>query len=120
MTPPTIDSNDQVTGGNVVVINYNDGTQHAENIPWTVTWEGGNTSGSILSNNESALVTVDLTKIQLGTTTGSGSNATTTYAAITAPGAYAQFTIQIVPPTGAAITITRSLPGSLSPVMDLH
>jgi archaeal flagellin FlaB len=114
MTPPTVDATSGlVTGGNVVVINYNDGTQHAENIPWTVTRQGGDITGNILSNNESVMVTVDLTKVKSVAADG-------TATAITAPAAYAQFTIQIVPPTGAAITITRSLPGSLSPVMDLH
>jgi flagellin FlaB len=34
--------------------------------------------------------------------------------------AYSTFTIQVIPPKGAAITITRTLPGSLSAVMDLH
>jgi archaellin len=34
--------------------------------------------------------------------------------------AYSTFTIQVVPPKGAAITITRTLPGALKGVMDLH
>jgi flagellin FlaB len=34
--------------------------------------------------------------------------------------AYSTFTIQVIPPKGAAITITRTLPGALNGVMDLH
>jgi flagellin FlaB len=33
---------------------------------------------------------------------------------------YDSFTIQVIPPKGAAITITLSLPGSIDNVMDLH
>jgi archaellin len=33
---------------------------------------------------------------------------------------YGSFTLQVIPPKGAAITITRSLPGAISNVMDLH
>ena len=33
---------------------------------------------------------------------------------------YSTFTIQVIPPKGAAITITRTLPGSIAGVMDLH
>jgi len=34
--------------------------------------------------------------------------------------AYKKFSVQLLPPTGASLTITRSLPGSLSKSMDLH
>jgi archaellin len=34
--------------------------------------------------------------------------------------AYSTFTLQIIPPKGAAITITRTLPGAIADVMDLH
>ena len=33
---------------------------------------------------------------------------------------YGSFTIQVIPPKGAAITITRTLPGAIQTVMDLH
>jgi flagellin FlaB len=33
---------------------------------------------------------------------------------------YNTFTIQVIPPKGAAITITRTLPGAIDHVMDLH
>ena len=33
---------------------------------------------------------------------------------------YSSFTIQIIPPKGAAVTITRTLPAALKAVMDLN
>jgi archaellin len=33
---------------------------------------------------------------------------------------YDMFTVQCVPPTGATITLKRTLPGTLSKVMDLN
>jgi archaellin len=40
------------------------------------------------------------------------------HTALTAP--YSTFTLQIIPPKGAAITITRTLPGVIGTVTDLH
>ena len=34
--------------------------------------------------------------------------------------AYGTFTVQIIPPTGASLTIRRIVPANLSPVMDLN
>jgi len=34
--------------------------------------------------------------------------------------AYETFTIQIIPPTGATLTVQRTVPGNLTPVMDLQ
>lgn len=36
------------------------------------------------------------------------------------PGCYETFTLQIIPPTGATLTIKRTLPGSIGSVMDLQ
>jgi len=36
------------------------------------------------------------------------------------PGAYDTFTVEILPPTGAALTVKRALPGHLEPKMDLQ
>ena len=35
-------------------------------------------------------------------------------------GPYNTFTLEIIPQTGAAVTIQRTLPGQIDPVMDLH
>jgi archaeal flagellin FlaB len=105
MTPPAgLDG--KGSNQNVVVINYSDGNQQVSDLPWTIQRVGAgqsDTTDAMLSNNQSMVVTVTLP------TSG-----------FTAPGAYGTFTIQIVPPSGAAITITRTLPGTLDPVIDLH
>ncbi|NLE09505.1 MAG: hypothetical protein GX631_09665 [Dehalococcoidales bacterium] len=36
------------------------------------------------------------------------------------PGAYDTFTVEVLPPTGAALTVKRALPGQLQPKMDLQ
>ncbi|MDV2990016.1 MAG: archaellin/type IV pilin N-terminal domain-containing protein [Dehalogenimonas sp.] len=43
-----------------------------------------------------------------------------TIAATTPPQAYDTFTVQIIPPTGASLTIQRTLPGGLTAVMNLN
>lgn len=104
MTPPTgLDG--KGSNENVVVVNYSDSNQQVSDLPWTIQRVGAgqsDTTDCMLSANQAMVVTVDLS--------GLG----------TAPAAYSTFTIQIVPPSGAAITITRTLPGTLSPVIDLH
>jgi flagellin FlaB len=109
MTNPTAqdDKTGLSTGGNVVVINYSDANQSFSNLYWTTVRVGADVDDAtnMLENNEQMVVTVSLP---------------TANTDFTAPGAYSSFTIQIVPPTGAAITITRTLPGYLQTVNDLH
>ena len=104
MTPPAgLDG--KGSNKNVVVINYSDGSQQVSDLPWTIQRVGAgqsDTTDAMLSANQAMVVTVDISGLT------------------TAPSAYGTFTIQIVPPSGAAITITRTLPGTLDPVIDLH
>ncbi len=86
-----------------IVVNYFDEDTHSENV--TVSFTKNETStergtANILENDEqfTALVT-----IPAGVSTGG----------------YDTFTIQIIPTAGAALTLKRTLPGSLQPVMDL-
>ena len=88
---------------NSVVINYTDSTgAHTEDVKtWTATVKGHERGvATMLEANEQMLIDVTLPS---NTLTGYGS-----------------FTLQVIPPKGAAITITRSLPGAISNVMDLH
>jgi archaellin len=98
MTPPGNDHS------NVVVINYSDANQQVPDLPWTMKRVGASHTGSddMLENNEQMVITVDISDLD------------------TAPAAYGTFTIQIVPPAGASITITRTLPGTIADVVDLH
>jgi flagellin FlaB len=94
MTPP---------GNNSVVINYTDSTglNSTDVQTWTATLVGKERGvAGMLDADEQMVIDVTLPTNTLA--------------------AYSTFTIQVIPPKGAAITITRTLPGAISDVMDLH
>jgi flagellin FlaB len=110
MTPP-----DGVGGGktnaNTTVISYTDSTGTYNDVSWTETPLGvntGDTSGMLKPNEQ---MEIDVTLPTTGPGTG-GSGADL--------GTYGTFTIQVVPATGAAITIERTLPGLLGTTVDLN
>ena len=103
MTAPTANS---------VILNYTDSTgmnvsdmgsgSAAASGTWSAAIQGKERGvATMLEANEQMLVTVTLPT----SNTLAG---------------YSTFTIQVIPPKGAAITITRTLPGSIAGVMDLH
>jgi len=88
---------------NSVVINYVDSTGlTAQDIQdWTATLVGAERGvATMLDASEQMLIDITLPANTLA--------------------GYDEFTIQIIPPKGAAITIQRTLPGAISDVMDLH
>ena len=88
---------------NSVVINYTDSPGLAVNDvkTWTATIKGQERGvATMLEANEQMLVDVTVPTNTLA--------------------AYGTFTLQVIPPKGAAITISRTLPGSLTGIMDLH
>ncbi|GAH78130.1 unnamed protein product [marine sediment metagenome] len=112
-TPPTtletVQFNVQLTipnaklDTNAVVCNYWDNEVHAEGISANMALCTGSTergTATLLEQDEQFTVTVTIPV---------GANVTE----------YKKFTIQLIPPTGAAITIERDMPGSISKVMDL-
>jgi len=84
----------------VTIISYTDGTQHASNLDWTVSFIGKDNGDNLLEQDEQAVITVDLTT--------------------ESPGTYATFTIEVKPVTGASLILNRTLPARIDPVMDLH
>ena len=96
---------------NTTVISYTDSTGTYNDVTWTATPLGvntGDTSGMLKPNEQ---MEIDVTLPTTGPGTGgSGADLTT----------YSTFTIQIVPATGAAITIERTLPGLLGASVDLN
>jgi archaellin len=96
---------------NTTVISYTDSTGTYNDVTWTATPLGvntGDTSGMLKPNEQ---MEIDVTLPTTGPGTGgSGADLTT----------YSTFTIQIVPATGAAITIERTLPGLLGSSVDLN
>lgn len=86
-----------------MVINYFDNEEHSEAVTWSSAISGGSTergSVNMLEFDEQHVVTV-------------------TVPAATTREVYEEFTLQVIPPTGATITIQRVLPGSIEKVMDL-
>lgn len=89
-------------GDNVVVIGYRDATQIANEVPWTVAWVGKNDGDALLEEGELAEITVDLGAL------------TTRLSAST------EFTVEIKPPTGAVLNISRTTPAAIETVMELN
>lgn len=88
------------TGDNVVVIGYRDGTQFLNEVDWALDWVGTNDGDTMLEDGELAQITVDVSAAALAANT--------------------PFTLEIKPPTGAVISINRSTPASIEPVMELR
>jgi len=95
---------DEKVDMNSVVINYFDDEIHSEDVTWSSAISPGSTergSANMLEFDEQHVVTVTVPD-----------SATRD--------AYDEFTLQVIPPTGATLTINRLLPGSISKVMDLQ
>jgi flagellin FlaB len=87
-----------------IVVNYFDDNIHSEGVSANISLANGcaeRGSAAMLEGDEQHTVTV---------TIPSSANLS----------ACEDFTIQIIPPTGAAFTITKTLPAGLQKVMDLH
>ncbi len=95
---------DEQVDMDAVVINYYDEEVHSENVTWSYELSSQSTergSTNMLEDDELMVVTV-------------------TIPATATREAYETFTLQVIPPTGATLTIQRTLPGALSQVMDLQ
>ncbi|HEY91766.1 MAG TPA: hypothetical protein G4O07_08020 [Dehalococcoidia bacterium] len=89
---------------NSVVINYFDNEVHSENVTWTSVISGGSTergAANLLEADEQHVVTVTLPATAAGD-------------------AYDKFTVEVIPPTGATLSIQRKIPGAVQAVMNLR
>ena len=86
-----------------IIMNYTDDALFAENVSFSVDNLAPGGSNQMLGPAEVALITVNMTDI-----------------ATVDLGPYDTFTLEMVPTTGATITIQRTLPGDIDAVMDLH
>ncbi len=94
------------TSGNgtpVTIISYTDKNQHANNLPWTVSFIGKHSADNLLEQDEQAVITVDLE-----------------HGLLIGPTTYDIFTIEVKPVTGASLVLNRTLPARIDDVMDLH
>ncbi|NDJ86937.1 MAG: hypothetical protein GYB66_13730 [Chloroflexi bacterium] len=88
------------SGSNKVVIGYRDDTQFINELDWTIGWVGDNDGDSLLEDGELAEITVDVSGAALGSNT--------------------EFTLEIKPPTGAVINLSRTTPAAVEAVMQLR
>jgi flagellin FlaB len=95
---------DQRVDMSSVVINYFDTEVHSEDVTWSSSISGGSTergAANMLEFDEQHVVTV-------------------TVPAAANRQEYDEFTLQVIPPTGATLTIQRTIPGFLEQVLDLQ
>ena len=85
----------------VMVVNYVDATQFENDLPWATVWIVSNDGDELLDKGELVEVTVDLS----GLTNPLGINT--------------QFSVEMKPPKGAALSIQRTTPPYFDAVMDL-
>ncbi|MBN2238713.1 MAG: hypothetical protein JW712_02980 [Dehalococcoidales bacterium] len=94
----------EVVDTNNIVFNYFDDEVHAEGLTANVSLSGGSTergSSNMVEADEVHVVSIEIP---------SSANITS----------YDTFYIQMIPPTGASITIKRTMPATLQTVMDLQ
>jgi archaellin len=87
-----------------IVCNYWDDDVHDEGITMTMALATGSTergAAAFLEQDEQFTVTI-------------------TIPATASVTAYKEFNLQLIPPTGAALTIQRGMPGNIDKVMDLQ
>lgn len=96
-------NHDEIVDTRAIVVNYMDSETHGEGCVTSLTLAPNATergSSYVMENDEQFVVNVTLP---------ASANLT----------ADQTFTIQVLPPKGGAVSITRTMPGSLSAVMDL-
>jgi archaeal flagellin FlaB len=87
---------------NKIVVNYNDSAVHVADVAWTATWIGNNNSDNILDPGEKITLEISL--------------ANNTIVA----DANHQFTLEIKAPSGAMLTIQRTMPARLYELDNLN
>jgi len=124
---------DIVSGAqNKTIVTYSDANQHLSDLPWSITWLGYSNGDNILDPGEKAELTVwfydrlfAVTDVDsnssIGLMDGASPGGAGGFAATsTALGVNDKFTIEVQPPTGAVLTIERTLPGRINTVVDLR
>ena len=139
LTPPYSADNsstdpDVVSGAQYkTIVTYSDTNQHLSDVPWSIVWLGFSDGDNILDAGEKAEITMWLfdrlngvpdpdsdNSIGLMDGTGDGGGDGGMAATSTALGVNDRFTVEIQPPTGAVLTIERTLPARMTRVMDLR
>jgi len=104
-----IDLTDTTYGENVVVISYADDYQQFPTMDWTTTKLNSSDNDTLLDPNELFQITVDLSVVN----SGAASDAEKL-------GPYHKFALEVKPPTGAVLTIERTLPARVTQLVNLN
>lgn len=82
-----------LTASGDVVVSYRDDTQFINEVAYTLAWVGANDGDALLEADEQAELTIDVSGASLGSNT--------------------DFTLEIVPPDGAVLSLNMSTPAAL-------
>ena len=93
-------------GTNKTVISLGTSAEYLNNVYWTKTAIGAADADNLLEVGEQFEINIDLAALGAVLTNDIEANA--------------KFSVQIKPSLGSTITVMRTLPASLEPVMDLH
>ncbi len=104
-----IDFTDTSGGNNVVVVSFSDAYQQYPAVDWTLTKMVTINTDDMLDHSELFQITVDLTVVN----TGAASDAEKL-------GANHTFQLEIKPPTGAVLSIERTVPNRVSNMVNMH
>ncbi|MBK7894800.1 MAG: archaellin/type IV pilin N-terminal domain-containing protein [Candidatus Promineifilaceae bacterium] len=85
---------------NTMIIDYRDNSQRAANLTWTIDWIVQNDSDDLLEEGELAEITIDISSMNLGTST--------------------QFALEIKPAEGGVVVVERTTPAYLDTIIDLR
>ena len=103
-----VDFTDTTNGTNYVVISYADAYQIYNSVNWTLTKVNSTSGDNILDGNKLFMLTIDLSCVANGATNDDQK-----------PGAYHKFTLEIKPPTGAVLTLERTIPARANQIVSL-
>ncbi len=104
-----IDFTDTSGGNNKVIISYADEYHQYPTLDWTTTKLTTTDNDSMLDPNELFLITVDLSTV----TDNASSDAEKV-------SAYHQFALEVKPPSGAVLTIERTVPARINQIVNLY
>ena len=121
-TDPDVDA----TAKQVTVISFRDKDQYLPDVPWSVSFPGGDDGDNLVENNEKAEITVWLLNRDHSVASVSSADSATVMSsrgitsAANAPAVNDEFTIEVVPPSGAVLNLKRTLPAQFDTVIDLN
>lgn len=104
-----VDFTDTSGGLNTVVISFSDSYQQYPSLNWTLTKMSTLNTDNILDPSELFQLTVDLTVVNAGAANDAEKL-----------GANHRFSMEVKPPSGAVLTITRTIPARVSSLVNLH